>query len=293
MFAGLGEIAFALQCQRQIKLVVVIAWIDPVSGFKWWQAFVELLGLKIELAKRMMASKLPGALATAARRALSCCLPFGGSPARNDPHAAPGFKLSVSRFRDSLVRRTASEPWPPAAVQSVTAAMVKLGVSANSIPPDCDGRPEDPLRNRASLRINTRRSPSGCAALTVSGLTVAAGFFRAHGIGAGCDRGRMRRLPSGVCRSSPPAGAPSRSKANGCATHWIPAASCTVPRIASAVRCCANAVERQKNQTRIAAAIDRRAGPLLTAFCPVRLAFDVIVTAMLHRDPPDSSSAAY
>ena len=39
----------------------------------------------------------------------------------------------VSRVRDSLVRSIVSDPCPPAAVQSVTAAIVKFGVSLNSI----------------------------------------------------------------------------------------------------------------------------------------------------------------
>ena len=97
------------------------------------------------------------------RRALhAVSLLIGSSPAlagRPDGRrpAASGLRVSVSRARASLVRKVESDPWPPTAVQSVTPATVKFGLSANSMAwvedcassrtrSTCFSSPGDPIR---------------------------------------------------------------------------------------------------------------------------------------------------
>ena len=40
---------------------------------------------------------------------------------------SPDFRAAVARASDSVVRNVESEPWPPAAVQSVTPATENFG----------------------------------------------------------------------------------------------------------------------------------------------------------------------
>ena len=100
--------------------------------------------------------------------------------------------MTVSRARASLVRKVASDPWPPTAVQMVTPATVKFGSSANSI--------AGVIGTRSGIctedQVDPCRIPSGVGATTVERLR-SPGLLRVKGIGPN-RQGRKREATSCV-----------------------------------------------------------------------------------------------